>query len=155
MSPNGSSARNLLIHNNCTTGVEAYLLGKTAISYRPLCDPRFDLLLPNALSAEAFELEQLLELGGAGPGRRRRSPAPPTLRRKADLARRFIANFDGKRACERMLDALDAIDLPEEALSCFRRSAQGSESDARNGMRSAQAQLRRPRVCGVTAAAMP
>jgi surface carbohydrate biosynthesis protein len=106
----------LLIHNNCTTGVEAYLLGKPAISYRPLCDPRFDLFLPNALSAEAFDLNELLAMveqtmsGKIPSGARSESE-------KADLARRYIANVEGRHASERMVDALGAIDLPEESLT--------------------------------------
>ena len=55
-------ASDACVHNNCTTGVESYLLGKPAISYRPLCDPKFDLYLPNALSAEAFDLDTVMDL---------------------------------------------------------------------------------------------
>jgi surface carbohydrate biosynthesis protein len=105
----------LLIHNNCTTGVEAYLLGKTAISYRPLCDPRFDLFLPNALSAEAFDLDELLDLVGQAMNGKTLSSARSDSE-KADLARRYIANVEGRHGYERMMDALDAIDLPEELL---------------------------------------
>jgi len=105
----------VLIHNNCTTGVEAYLLGKPAISYRPLCDPRFDLFLPNALSAEAFDVDGLFNLleqtmtGGT-------LSSAKTDAEKAELARDFIANSEGRNACDRILDALDTIDLPEEQL---------------------------------------
>ena len=44
-------ASEAVIHTNCTTGVEAYLLGKPAIAFRPICDPQFDMVLPNALSS--------------------------------------------------------------------------------------------------------
>jgi surface carbohydrate biosynthesis protein len=106
----------LCIHNNCTTGVETYLLGKTAISYRPVCDPRFDLFLPNALSAEAFDLEQVIDLAS----RTLRCDEISTARdaaSKAELAQYFLANFEGKLGCVRMVDALDSADLPEEPLS--------------------------------------
>ena len=55
-------AANLLIHNNCTTGVEAYLLGRAAIAYSAFRDEAYDLFLPNALSEEVFELDQLLDI---------------------------------------------------------------------------------------------
>jgi surface carbohydrate biosynthesis protein len=105
----------LLIHNNCTTGVEAYLLGKSAISYRPFCDSRFDLFLPNALSAEALALDELLELVKQAINGNRPSSARDDAE-KAALARRYIANVEGRHGYERMVDALDAIDLPEEPL---------------------------------------
>jgi surface carbohydrate biosynthesis protein len=124
----------LLIHNNCTTGIEAYLLEKTAISYRPICDPRFDLFLPNALSAEAFKLEQLLGLVESAlrgePIASARNAAT-----KSDLARRFIANFEGKRASDRMLDALDAIDLPEEPLTVSTGPLRNARVTLRNGIK--------------------
>ena len=103
------------VHNNCTTGVEAYLLGKTAISYRPVCDPQFDLYLPNALSAQAFDLESVIELVAAALRNEQISTNAEILAR-AEVARSFIENVEGKRACERFLDALERIDLPEEPL---------------------------------------
>ena len=54
-------AASLLIHNNCTTGVEAYLLGRATIAYSAFRDEAYDLFLPNALSDEVFELDQLLD----------------------------------------------------------------------------------------------
>ena len=106
----------ICIHNNCTTGVEAYLLGKPSISFRPVSDPRFDLFLPCALSSETFELAQLMEvvaqiLNGEG------SPGPGDTNGKAVTARQFIANMDGKWACDSILDALESIDVPELPLS--------------------------------------
>ena len=124
----------LLIHNNCTTGVEAFLLGKAAISYRPLCDPRFDLWLPNALSAEAFNLEQLVELVGKVLGGEDIA-AGTDAAAKAETARHFLANFDGKLACAKILDALDAADLPEEPLSFPAGLLNDLRVTARNGMR--------------------
>lgn len=109
-------ASEICIHTNCTTGVEAYLLDKPAISYRPVCDPRFDLFLPNALSLEAFGIDELLAIVHAVL-RGEQISTNDELHTKAEIARRFIANFEGKRACERILDALDLVDLPEEALS--------------------------------------
>ena len=58
-------ASEICIHNNCTTGVEAYMLGKPSVSYRPFQNPRYDLFLPNALSSEPNDLDQLLELVAA------------------------------------------------------------------------------------------
>jgi surface carbohydrate biosynthesis protein len=109
-------ASEVCIQQNCTTGVEAYCLGKTSIAYRPIRDSRFDLFLPNALSAEAYDLKQVVDLvrtalSGCNVVSDNGGPV------RAEIARRFIANVEGKRACERILDALDSVDIPEEPLT--------------------------------------
>jgi len=109
-------ASEICIHNNCTTGVEAYLMDKPTISYRPTCDPRFDLFLPNALSGEAFELEQMLDMIAAALNGGVISNGKDTTA-SAESARYFIANVDGKWACDAILDALDDADLPEMPMS--------------------------------------
>jgi len=55
-------ASQAVIHNGCTTGVEAYVLGVAAISYRPTVNDYYDLgfyRLPNLLSYQCFDFEEL------------------------------------------------------------------------------------------------
>jgi hypothetical protein len=104
------------IHCNCTTGVEAYFLGKPSISYRPVCSDRFDLFLPNALSTEAFNLEQTCDLV-ARALRGERLATARDASTQSELARHFLANADGKLASERMVDALESVDAAETPLS--------------------------------------
>jgi surface carbohydrate biosynthesis protein len=55
-------AAKALIHNGCTTGVEAYLMGVPAISYRPTVNDYYDngfYRLPNRLSHQCFNFEEL------------------------------------------------------------------------------------------------
>jgi surface carbohydrate biosynthesis protein len=55
-------ASQTVIHNGCTTGVEAYVMGVAAISYRPTVNDYYDLgfyRLPNLLSYQCFDLEEL------------------------------------------------------------------------------------------------
>ena len=47
------------IHNSCTTGIEAYLLGKYVIAYKPIISEEFDLELPNALSVNITDIHTL------------------------------------------------------------------------------------------------
>jgi surface carbohydrate biosynthesis protein len=49
----------IVIHNSCTTGIEAYLLGKNVIAYKPISSVEFDLELPNKLSVEINDFESL------------------------------------------------------------------------------------------------
>jgi hypothetical protein len=103
------------VHTNCTTGIEAYLLDRKSISYRPVRDSRFDLFLPNFLSAEAFELQEVVDLvAGALRGEALALPRDP---RRTEVARHFIENMNGKHACAKIMDILESADVREEPLS--------------------------------------
>ena len=96
-------ASEVCIHTNCTTGVEAYLLNKPAISYRPVCDSRFDKFLPNTLSQQAFNDDQLMDIIKTVL-RGQKTDTDEEVLAKDEVARHFIANFQGKMACERILE---------------------------------------------------
>jgi hypothetical protein len=125
------------IHTNCTTGVEAYLLGKDSISYRPLRDARFDQVLPNALSVEAFNAESVVELVAAALDGEPIVDAEAAAQ-KAELARRCIPNVEGECASEKILDALRAVDAPEVALSYGASRMNALEEAVRRNVRLLQ-----------------
>lgn len=94
-------AAKAVIHNGCTTGVEAFLLGRPAIAYEPITHPVYDIRLPNALSQSVSNVEDLIAtLNRITAGN---SPCDDTRRRMAD---RFIVSMDGPLASERILDAV-------------------------------------------------
>ena len=99
-------AAKVLIHNGCTTGVEAYIMRVPAVSYRQTVNNYYDdgfYKLPNRLSHQCFNFEELSdtlerilngELGPAGGA-------------KLDaLIDYFLAGREGPLACERMVDVL-------------------------------------------------
>jgi len=102
-------AAKALIHNGCTTGVEAYVMGVPAISYRSTVNDFYDLgfyRLPNLLSHQCFDFEELRlvlgkilagELGVAGGDERK------------TLVDRHLAALDGPLACERIVDVCENI----------------------------------------------
>ena len=102
-------AAKALIHNGCTTGVEAYVMGVPAISYRASINENYDYgfyRLPNLLSHQCFDFEELSttlgkilagELGAAGGDERK------------TLARQHLAALDGPLACERIVDVCEKI----------------------------------------------
>jgi surface carbohydrate biosynthesis protein len=101
-------AADLLIHNGCTTAVEAYLLGKPAIAYQPATSEDFDLQLPNLLSHRAFDLDSLLSatldhLGG------RLAPAAEEADRQRELISRYVEGREGAFASERIVDSVEAF----------------------------------------------
>ncbi|MGD9168153.1 MAG: hypothetical protein PVH33_15675 [Syntrophobacterales bacterium] len=114
-------ATKAVIHNGCTTGVEAYVMSVPAISYRAKINEQYDLgfyRLPNLLSHQCFTLEELREtLGkilagelGAANGDERK-----------ELIDRYLTAQDGQLACERIINVLEKImesrtELPKPGL---------------------------------------
>jgi surface carbohydrate biosynthesis protein len=102
-------ACNAVIHNGCTTGVEAYVMGVPAISYRAVVNEPYDYgfyRLPNLISHQCFSFDQLHdtlrkilngELGSAD-GHERRA-----------LIKQYLTAQDGPLACERIVDILEEI----------------------------------------------
>ncbi|WP_431800935.1 surface carbohydrate biosynthesis protein [Halobacillus andaensis] len=54
------TASRVVIHNGCTTGIEAVLLETPVISYLPFEDARYDVVLPNSAGVKASSLEELI-----------------------------------------------------------------------------------------------
>jgi len=98
-----------LVHNGCTTGVEAFVMRTPAFSYRPAVNATIDdsfYVLSHGLSHQCFSvpelvggIQQVLEgtLGAAGGEAR------------TALVKRYLAGRDGALASERMMDVLQAL----------------------------------------------
>jgi surface carbohydrate biosynthesis protein len=101
-------ASDALIHNGCTTGLEAYILGTPVIAYEPVVSERFDLHLPNDVSDRASDVAELtkrVEAIGEGDIS---TDSQEALRRRA-IVDRYVAALGGQLASERMCDALEAF----------------------------------------------
>jgi surface carbohydrate biosynthesis protein len=100
-------ATDVVIHNGCTTGVEAYMMGVPAVSYRAAIDKTYDMgfyRLPNLISHQCFDIDQLQEtltkifkgeLGAASGDEHQ------------ELVNHYLAAQDGPLACERIVDVLE------------------------------------------------
>src|SRR5262245_30485443 len=98
-------ASSCVVHNGCTSAVEARVLGTPAIAFRPVRSAAHDLELPNAVSVECDTIDRVVDcaltaVAGSDPGLAKGLPVP-------ELLREHIANLDGPFACERILDALE------------------------------------------------
>ena len=102
-------AARVLVHNGCTTGVEAFVMRVPAVSYRKTVNDFYDdgfYRLPNRLSHQCFDFEELRAtlvciLSGelsAAEGQERKA-----------LIDHFLVGQDGPLACERMVDILDRV----------------------------------------------
>lgn len=120
-------AAKILIHNGCTTGVEAYALGTPAIAYRARVHEQYDRdfhQLPNDLSHECFSFEELQatigkilvgKLGVVNGGKSKR------------LFDHHLSAQEGPFASERIMDVLvklleDESEVPGPALEDRLRS---------------------------------
>jgi surface carbohydrate biosynthesis protein len=102
-------ATKALVHNGCTTGLEAFVLGVPAVSYRATINETYDhgfYRVPNLLSHQCFDhdhlrstLEAILE-GRLGPA--------DGDERKV-LLKNHLAAMEGPLSCERIVDALEEI----------------------------------------------
>lgn len=104
-------AADVLIHNNCTTGIEAFLLERPNISYQPFKDEAVESALVNKISYQACSEEELIAIV-------RRiinnevTVSEATRNNQLDFARKYIANIEGKLACDAIIETIESIDLP-------------------------------------------
>ena len=102
-------ASQAVIHNCCTTGLEAYVMGVPAISYRKTVNDVYDLgfyRLPNLLSHQCFDFEELHStLNDILAGKL--GPADGTERQ--ELINHHMVALDGPLACERIVDTCEKI----------------------------------------------
>ncbi|WP_052812997.1 surface carbohydrate biosynthesis protein [Desulfonatronum thioautotrophicum] len=88
----------MLIHNGCTTGVEAYMLNKLVIAYRPVIQEHLETHLPNGLSHQVFTTEELIAAVTAYANGKEPFRTPETEK----TARFYIDAIDGAFAAERI-----------------------------------------------------
>ncbi len=138
-------ASRVMVHNGCTTGLEAYLLRVPAVSYLPTLNEYYDYEfqgLPTKLSHQSFsfsELENTLEhiFGGeleAADGSEREA-----------LIDHYLAARSGPLASERIVDMLEGAGYLRAPPSAPPRLAQaGGWLLARTKAALTQAYMRRP-----------
>ena len=101
-----------MIHDGCTTAIEAHQAGARVINFRPLKDERFDIVLPNLVGvrcATEAEVEQALRrlLGSQGSGN---TVASEDIQRIKSLIDNFGAQEDAFEKLARIIHpVLDEI----------------------------------------------
>ena len=99
-------AADALIHNSCTTAIEAYCLGTPPITYRPAISGPFDLDLPNDLSYCAVDLSALWKLLDAACDGTIAGDLDHEGRRRA-LMDHHVTGLSGPLVSDRIVDALE------------------------------------------------
>jgi len=102
-------AARALVHNSCTTGVEAYIMQVPAVTFMASRDEYYDMgyyRLPNTLSHRCFDFEQLREtLASIFSGRL----GAPDGDERNEMMDYYLEARQGPLACERIVDTLETI----------------------------------------------
>lgn len=106
-----------VLHNGCTTGLEAFLMRRPVFSYMPFTSEEFDLKLPNYVSMQCYDEDSLLASMGehlfAKPAQ---SDAEKQLElSKVEYAKHYLNNADDTQAYVNIADGLASLALRQEA----------------------------------------
>ena len=106
-------AADAVVHFNCTTGVEAYLLDIPAIAYRAATSEDYEAELPKGVSRHAFTADEVVTwVRQAVEGGAEAFADAATREAWRTLAERYIAGVSGPTASERIVDTLQSLDEP-------------------------------------------
>ena len=105
-------ASEVVVHNGCTTAIEAFLLDRPVVAYRPVVSKRLDQHLPDSVSFTAFDMDDLIGRTGAfldgSASKRRVAIQEKTLDR-------HLAPSNGKLAVERITEIVMRPDYAPSA----------------------------------------
>lgn len=130
-------ASRAVVHNGCTTAIESYVLDQPAVAYRPATSDHYEKELPNDVSFEAFDLNELLEtLRGVINGETHLKTPEREM-----LIQRNLAGIAGAFASERILDVIEDLDeqiqLRRPGIAQYLRGRYRASSRARAKLRNA------------------
>lgn len=108
----------VVLHHSCTTAVEAFVMGKPVISYRPLENQELDPQLPIRLSRQARSFLQLRSLLKESI---RPTPGDPDQAGQQSYLEQHAAALKGELACDRIARIM--ADLPIQAPPIHQRIA--------------------------------
>jgi surface carbohydrate biosynthesis protein len=95
-----------LIHNGCTTALEGFVMGRPALAYMPVRSGSFDHPLPNGLSLQVRDLDDLIrrcERMHCDPDR---TFAEQAAAGGAAVVEQHLTGASGELSCTRILTAL-------------------------------------------------
>jgi surface carbohydrate biosynthesis protein len=107
-------ATKAVLHNGCTTGIEAFLLGVPSISYRASINETIDngfYRLPNAVSHQCFTFDHLQEVLNQVLTGKVGVPDGDELQA---LVGHYLASLSGPLSCTRMVDVLDTLPVDDK-----------------------------------------
>ncbi|MAV94404.1 hypothetical protein OAK21_06300 [Pseudomonadota bacterium] len=106
-----------LIHNNCTTAIESYVMGKISFSYRPIYWPGHEDLLPNQLSIESGVINELVNQI------KNSNNLTAELNNKKKFLNECVESLDQSFSFEKILNKLDTFDIEHKWSDVLFKSA--------------------------------
>ncbi len=100
-------ASEVMIHNGCTTGVEAVILNKAAVTYRPIKNDLIETFLPSFVSYEAFTLSDLVSIVASYLDGKQIFDD----KKNSKEMNYYIANLRNSYAVDKIIDTLDRIKI--------------------------------------------
>jgi surface carbohydrate biosynthesis protein len=97
-------ASRALVHNGCTTAVEAAILGTPSVAFQPVTDDTYDMILPNSLSHRACDLKDVRKTVRSIVDGEIGVRDDPEVR---GILARHVAALDGRLAADRVIDVLE------------------------------------------------
>jgi surface carbohydrate biosynthesis protein len=110
-------AADLMVHFNCTTGIEAYFLGVPSISFRLPGNEAFCQPLPNQLSIECDNHYRLFDLIDEILKNPSEYPKLSADQERNAVARAHVSGMEGPFASERIVAGLMEIESSQKASS--------------------------------------
>jgi surface carbohydrate biosynthesis protein len=104
-------AADAIFHCGCSTGMEARIMERCSVAYHPNLDKRFDNLPSSEIGPVVSSEDDLISFIGSAI-----KNAGECSLELQDIEK-YICSLDGRYASEKMLDALDAIDMQEDILN--------------------------------------
>ena len=98
----------VVIHNGCTTGFEAKVMGKNVLAYKPISS-EYEFATPNKVSTEIFTEEDLIEVVGDilnGDGIKKSKNKELEA---CNLIRSMFCNLDGSLAADKIVGEWEKI----------------------------------------------
>jgi surface carbohydrate biosynthesis protein len=111
-------AADALVHNGCTTAIEAAITGLTPICYCPVISFDDESSLPNPISHRARNLDELAEAAGRSAGR-----SLPMDESQIRILAWHVSAIDGELASHAIMDRLEGLKQSATASRAVRRSA--------------------------------
>lgn len=105
------SSTDILIHNGCTTGIEARSMGVEVLSYEPLQPNKWNSGLPHLVSRSVETLDQIIE-----SIRLNKEAELESCQEINEVMKFYIENASGDLSIHRMLEAIESLENSGEKI---------------------------------------